>query len=378
MIVQTKEKSLQMLAHLTASSAVVDSHNSTDYYITENAICQDASLDNVRGMCSECIELDTKFAPKRLSALMLSASYSRLGESFKAQRVADCGTFLEFAHAIDANGTMSEKGKLHNANFCRDRLCPMCSWRRSYKIFGQVSQIMSVIGSKYKFIMLTLTVPNCAPDELSETVIRLVGAWGKLIRRKAFKTAVKGFFRALEVTRNKTNGTYHPHLHCILAVPLDYAESDLYIPRDVWLKMWRECYKDQSIISLDVRMAKGKNAETESCVDALSSAVAEIAKYAVKSSDYLIPDNDELTDEIVYRLGSALKNQRLSTFDRNGAFHDAIVVLKLDDAEDGDLVHLTDKIDPSLAYMIVRYGWSAGAYKMLDTYIKQPESGVSE
>lgn len=374
MSVQTKEKSPQMLAHLTASPAVLGGLVGTDYYSTENANCQ----DSVRELCSECIELDTKFAPKRFSALLLSASYGRLGESSKAQRVADCGTFLEFAHAIEADGVMSDKGKLHNANFCRDRLCPMCSWRRSYKIFAQVSQIMSLIGGKYKFIMLTLTVPNCAPDELSETVQRLFGAWGKLIRAKAYKKAVKGFFRALEVTRNKKNGTYHPHFHCILAVPLDYAESDLYIPRDEWLKMWRKCYQDESIISLDVRMAKGKNAETENCVEALSSAVAEIAKYAVKSSDYLIKDDEALTDDIVSRLGSALKNKRLATFDRNGAFHNAREELQLDDAEDGDLVHLTDKIDPSLAYMIVRYGWSAGAYKMLDTYIKQPESGVNE
>lgn len=374
MSVQTKEKSPRMLAHPLASSAVLGGLNFTDYYSTENANCQ----DSVREMCSECIELDTKFTPKRLSSLLLSASYGRLGESSKAQRVADCGTFLEFAHAIDANGVMDEKGKLHNANFCRDRLCPMCSWRRSYKIFAQVSQIMSLIGGKYKFIMLTLTVPNCAPDELSETVQRLFGAWGNLIRRKAFKKAVKGFFRALEVTRNKNNGTYHPHFHCILAVPLDYAESDLYISRDEWLNMWRKCYQDESIISLDVRMAKGKNAETENCVEALSSAVAEIAKYAVKSSDYLIADDEALTDDIVSRLGSALKNKRLATFDRNGAFHNAREELQLDDAEDGDLVHLTDKIDPSLAYMIVRYGWSAGAYKMLDSYIKQLESGVNE
>lgn len=372
MIVQEKEKSPQVLAHSVADFGLACCSIGTEQYSTKNVICQDDALK----MCSECIELDTKFAPKRLSALQLSASYVRLGEASKAQRVASCGTFLEFAHAIDADGVMSDKGKLHNANFCRDKLCPMCAWRRSYKIFGQVSQIMSRIGGQYKFLMLTLTVPNCAPEELSETVERLFKSWGRLIRRAPFKKAVKGFFRALEVTRNKRTGTYHPHFHCVLAVPLDYAESDLYISRDEWLNMWRECYKDQSIISVDIRVAKGKTKETESCVDALSSAVAEIAKYAVKSSDYLVPNDEALTDDIVSRLCSALHHRRLSQF--GGIFDETAKALKLDDAEDGDLVHLTDKIDPSLAYMIVRYGWSAGAYKMLDTYIKHPESGVSE
>lgn len=338
---------------------------------TVSSICQDDPFSSL----SELTELGMKFAPKRLTSLQLSRSYNRLGFTNKALRVSDCGTFLEFAHSIDCDGSISDKGKLHNANFCRDKLCPMCAWRRSYKIFGQVSQIMSRIGGDYRFVMLTLTVPNCAPDELKKTVERIFKAWGKLTRRKPFKSAVNGFFRAFEVTRNKNNGTYHPHFHCVLAVNKDYAESDLYITRDKWLSMWRKCYGDDSIISLDVRFAKGKSDDTEDCVSALSSAVAEIAKYAVKSSDYIVDGDDDLTDNIVSCLCDALHHRRLSQF--GGVFQSVAQELRLDDSEDGDLVHINDdKIDPSLAYMIVRYGWSAGAYKLVDTYIKKPESEV--
>jgi len=103
-------------------------------------------------------EILKKFSPKREASELLAASYNRLGYEGKYKRVKDCGTFLEFRQPISDN---SEKWRLYNANFCRDRLCPLCSMRRTYKIFGQISQIMDVIEDKYAFIFLTLTIPNC-------------------------------------------------------------------------------------------------------------------------------------------------------------------------------------------------------------------------
>ena len=49
--------------------------------------------------------------------------------------LAECGDTLAFLR--DASG----KKRLHSANFCRNRLCPMCNWRRSLKMYSQVSQI---------------------------------------------------------------------------------------------------------------------------------------------------------------------------------------------------------------------------------------------
>ena len=49
--------------------------------------------------------------------------------------------------------------KLKSANFCRVRVCPMCNWRRSLKLFSQVSAITDAIlaEKKARFIFLTLT-----------------------------------------------------------------------------------------------------------------------------------------------------------------------------------------------------------------------------
>lgn len=371
--IQTKEKSPQVLAHSLASLCLVSSAVVNADYTTENVECQANVPDRCNLDYTEFTEIENKFTSKRQSSELLALSYERIGFQNKSNRVSDCGTFLEFAHEISSDGIISEKGKLHNANFCKDRLCPLCSWRRSYKIFAQVSQIMELIGSDYKFLFLTLTVPNCSPESLSETISRLMLSWNRLIDYKRFKKAIKGFFRALEVTRNFSNGSYHPHFHCVLAVSKSYGKHNDYINHYEWLEMWRKAYQDSSITQVDIRVAKGKNKESENAVQELSSAVAEIAKYAVKSSDYIFADDKVLTDEIVRTLAEALRGRRLTAY--GGCFKEAYEQLKLDDAEDGDLVHINDKLNPTLAWLIVRYGWSAGAYKMTDSFIRNPEKG---
>lgn len=347
--------------------------------------------------CQEPVELELqkKFVPKKQQSLLLAESYCRLGMTTKFQRVSDCGTFLEFTKKYSTdfivggfssetprqenenNLENSEKFTLHNANFCRDRLCPMCSWRRSYKIFAQVSKIMNHIADKYNFLFLTLTVPNVDADSLSDTIMDLNKSWDRLTKLKRFKSSVCGFFKSLEVTRNKKNGTYHPHFHIVLAVPLDYFQTDKYIPRDEWLSLWRKATRNPSITQVDIRKAKNKhNSESCSAVAALSSAVAEIAKYAVKSSDYLFQDKS-LTDSIVYTLSVALGGRRLCSF--GGIFAEIQKQLQLDDVEDGDLVHINDdKINPEIAIQIYRYGWSCGAYKLLEVYTKSPNQKGGE
>ena len=341
------------------------------YNSTELEKSQDVKLD------SEIIE---KFAPKRQSAELLAESYCRIGYVNKAQRVSECGTLLEFHRAVNAvsappsvNGRAEAVGtadgwKLHNANFCRDRLCPMCSWRRSYKIFGQVSQIMDVIADDYCFIFLTLTVPNCEFDKLCDTLDELQKGWYRFIHYKPVKTAVRGYFKVLETTRNRNNGTYHPHFHIILAVDKNnYFNGREYIKRDEWLELWQKAMRDPSITQVDVRRCKPKEEikEGETAVKALSSAVAEVAKYSVKSSDYLIPGDEQTTDDVVITLGAALNNRRLCSF--GGVFDEVRKKLQLDDCENGDLIHVDgSEIRSDVAVMIRKYGWSCGAYKLIE------------
>lgn len=397
-------------------------------YIIEKEICQEETPDK---------EIKEKFEPKKTLSHLLYKSYKRLGEKSRADNVKRCGSFLEFAKTLgnDSVGVpagnpvgvspdtgTSKAFKLYDANFCRDRLCPMCSWRRSLKIFNQVSQIMNVIEGKYRFIFLTLTVRNCSGSDLPKVITRMQTAWSKGIRyNKRFKKAVKGYFKALEVTHNlqkylckyikdekgnkkavklvDENGhlipnlsydTYHPHFHCILAVDESYFNKRFpdYIKQSEWLEMWRNAYGDRTITQVDVRTCKPKNSKdiTDAThaieildnvansykTKSISSAVAEVAKYTVKSSSYLgWFDNDNnlhtypnsVVDSSVSVLSSSLARRRLCDF--GGVFKEAREQLQLDDCENGDLIHVSGKLRSDVALMIYRYRWSAGAYKLL-------------
>lgn len=109
----------------------------------------------------------------------------------------------------------------------------------------------------------------------------------------------------------------------------------------------------------------------------IASAVAEIAKYSVKDTDYIFENDPELTDKIVVTLAGALARRRLTAY--GGCFDEAWKKLQLDDAEDGDLVHVDDdKLNPAVAWFVVKYGWTAGVYKMTGYYIKTPGESEEE
>ncbi|MGN1086712.1 MAG: protein rep, partial [Porcipelethomonas sp.] len=90
--------------------------------------------------------------------------------------------------------------KLHDARFCRVRLCPICQWRRSIKTYAQMSQVLEVASSDgYRFIFLTLTMRNCEACELSDTLTSLLQGFNRLMKYKDVKKAVKGYYRGCEV-----------------------------------------------------------------------------------------------------------------------------------------------------------------------------------
>lgn len=340
-------ESRPVLAHRTARADVVSA-------ALIQADCTTESAPLLVSFCDDT-EIAERFAPKRTGSILLADSYSRLGFARKSERVSECGSWLEFAHEIDNFGSVSESGRLHRANFCRDRLCPMCSWRRSLKIFSQVSRVMDSIQDDYKFLFLTLTVPNCSGSDLGSVIADMFSAWSRFTRQKDFKKNVCGFFRALEITRNPVTGMFHPHFHCILAVHRNYGKW-VYVKRDRWLEMWQRAMRDYSISQVDIRVVKPKGGS-------IKSAVAETAKYTVKSSDYLLDQDSRLTDSIVSLLVPVLASRRLSHM--GGIFADTQKQLNLGDPEDGDLVNVdSPQLRSDVQQLIVTYGWTAGAYKI--------------
>lgn len=355
---------------------VADALQSTDNRNVEKTSTPQPKYNNKKFLKCQTPEeeVEHRFTPKKRSSLLLSQSYRRLYWDKKADRVNDCGNFLEFHTEILGSGELG-RHRLAHAQFCKDRLCPMCSWRRSLKIFGQVSKIMDVIQGEYRFLFLTLTIRNVAASDLDKAIDHLNSSWSRFIRYKDL-AFIKGFYRALEVTRNndktsKSYGTYHPHFHCILAVSPSYFKKG-YLRRDSWLRLWQRAAKDPSITQLDIRTVKPKDRSGQSLDEHLTSmaaAIAEVAKYPLKSSDLLFDRDPDLTDNIVFSMTTALHHRRLVAY--GGCFKETYMQLHFDDPEDGDLLHLDDDLRPDLQYMITKYNWGSGCYTLC-------EKGVTE
>ena len=297
------------------------------------------------------------------SATKLADSYGRLGLHSKANRVDGCGNYLTFA--------MTDDGlHLQHAKFCKVRLCPMCAWRRSLKIFAQTSKIMDCydrLKPTYKYIFLTLTCRNVSGDLLANQIDQLSNAWRNMVRRAdIFRRQVNGWFRALEITHNLQADTYHPHYHCILAVPNSYFKGQCYMSQIRWVQLWRDCMGVDYDPIVDVRLLRGK------------SGVAEVSKYAAKPTDYLITDDDYnintiQTDRAVAVLDSALHKRRLIAY--GGEFKRLHKALDLDDIDKGDLIHIDDSVRADVGQALYVYHWHVGYRRYTLTDVIQSDGG---
>lgn len=262
-----------------------------------------------------------------------------------AERLVNCGTFLMFTMK---KGT--DEMKLFRANFCKARVCPMCTWRRALKVRSQMERVLEILEpQQYSYLFLTLTVKNVHGRELKDTLDLLMKAWGKLRRRQDFKRSIRGAYRALEVTYNREDKTYHPHFHVVLAAPKSYFASRYYISQERWTRLWGDSLGVDYKPIVDVRAFKGDK-----------KAIAEAAKYTVKFDD-ILAESDAVGGEVLAFLDKALYRRRLVSL--TGVMKEAHKIARLPDIDaDEEFAERlnTDKYD-SVAYV-----WCSGfsAYKV--------------
>lgn len=274
----------------------------------------------------------------------------------RSDRMQRCCDYLVFGDVVNqVTGEVTRK--LQAAEFCRDRLCPMCSWRKSLVTFSQLSDIMLRIDATTDGlvpIFLTLTMRNCGSSDLADCISRELRAWSRMVtskhRRKPWRIAV-GWFRALEITYNKKDGTWHPHIHAILLVEPDYFENpDKYIDQREWEAEWQWALGVDYKPRVDVRTIKGSQAK----------AIAEVAKYTVKPGEWLDLDDGDGTDERVELLARVLKGRRLTAF--GGLMKETRKALKQEDAETADLVRTGDDatMRGDLVTAMEKFEWQIG------------------
>lgn len=249
-----------------------------------------------------------------------------------AARMADCGGILRFGW-ITTPETGETALRLREAHFCRVRHCPVCQWRRSLmwqaRFYLSLPKIVQE-QPKARWLFLTLTVRNCAIEELAATLKAMNAGWQRLKDRKEFGP-VLGWVRTTEVTRG-ADGSAHPHFHALLMVPPSMLAGSHYVKHARWVELWRDCMRLDYSPVVDVRAVKERAPEAgQTAADvrsaALQRAVAETLKYSVKPSD--------MTADAEWFLELTRQTHKRRFVATGGALKD---VLRVDDETDDDMV----------------------------------------
>ena len=351
---------------------------------------QESDKQKYKSPTGECLEDRSKngrvkpWRQHKQTTEKLGECYIFLGWEKKAENVERCATYLEF---LKCTVDESHHSKLIEANFCRDRMCSQCQWRKSMRQFSVAVKVGHELRRREKeagrpesqFIFLTLTIPNVPLDKLSDAIDQLFAGWKKLYRRKEVRNIAKLYYcepndkrkviplayhRALEISYNATTNTFHPHIHAAIVVTPSYFAGKYYIKQERWLEMWREAMRMPEITQVDVRKIRGKKGQDE-----ITSGFAEACKYSLKywastlSKEELkrikkkakaagvdfgmeghiwMRESLEKTAGVVKQLSKALENRRLVQF--GGILRDIKRDLKLKGAEEGgDLVNTSDE-----------------------------------
>ena len=80
---------------------------------------------------------------RKMANELLAIAYEDVNKR-KAERLRNCATWLSFAAGADG------RLRLHDANFCRVRLCPICQWRRALKTYSHTRSIVEAMTADYR------------------------------------------------------------------------------------------------------------------------------------------------------------------------------------------------------------------------------------
>ena len=240
----------------------------------------------------------------------------------KAVLISKCATTLQFAES-----SITGHRRIKKANFCRQRLCPMCQWRLAERRRINFLKIIENLPSS-NFLFVTLTVRNCKGEEIRETICLLVKSFYKFYKNKLKKNNKKGFsngfYRSVEITYNKENNTYHPHMHVVLAVDSSYFNQN-YMKKSEWRKQWQKYLGVDYLPQIEAEKVEGRKV----------GLANEFCKYITKPN--LNEDDLHLTAEQFELLDRQLRGIKMVY--PSGVFAEAARKLKLkNNMDSADLI----------------------------------------
>jgi plasmid rolling circle replication initiator protein Rep len=250
----------------------------------------------------------------------------------RGETIEHCGDILQF----------DNEAKLLSANFCRQRLCPNCQRRKALKTYSKFKRISEELQKQgFAFLHLVLTIKNCEDYELNETISKLFNASSRLFKKQDCKRVFKGVLRCLEVSYSKNDCSFHPHLHCLIAVRKSYFTSRYYLKIEKIRELWQEVLKVDYLPQVWASRCD-------------ENAIAEVAKYSVKPLELDLTDAVKII--VLKHLFCSLHGRRL--LQTYGVIKTTAKALKIDLNED----ELESDATATSIYSFV-YNYKIGKYE---------------
>lgn len=269
----------------------------------------------------------------------------QIDEHDTAKKLRDCATYVKITECPTCGAHIT------GANFCRQRTCMICAWRRQARFRVDMLRILDRLDKPdTAYRLITLTVRNCAYTDLGESLNDMLRGFSKLTQRAAWRKCVDGFVRGVEVTYNNEQRTWHPHIH-IIALPKQYISIRKI--RQLWIDIMHLDYNPQ----IDIRPITDK------------MAVAETLKYALK---YNFTKDGLIDPQVLKIMMSALRNRRLISF--GGIFKSVKAALKIEDIDKQDLTdsdydnHPCKYCNSHVQDAIYQFDVSGGIYRLYNPY----------
>lgn len=215
-----------------------------------------------------------------------------------------------------------------------------------------------------RWLFFTFSVKNVYDGkELNKSLSEMARGFRKMVQYKKIDKNLIGFMRTTEVTVNEVDNSYNQHIHAMMCFESKYFRGkENYISQKDWQAFWKRAMKLDYEPVVYVSAVKS-TISSEEDKQAIEKAVNETAKYSVKSDDYLTDDEDRNL-QIVKDLEEGLYRKRLISY--GGLLKEIHKDLNLDDAEDGDLIKVTDDEDDEddeAAYVVTAmWNWNRQNY----------------
>lgn len=251
-------------------------------------------------------EYFSKWQSKKEQAKKIGAKLIFAGLKERGMKIMSCCDWMEW-------GVCNDCGKLSvvHSSQCRDRFCPICSWRLALKRYTILYDVLSTASSENPnavFSLCTLTVENCPALYLKHTLDEMSKGWNRLLARKKWRIILQGWARSVEITYNDYANTLHPHFHIII-MWMNYDEASAYM--DEFLREWMECVHLRTDFKAQNHKLINSSVLTRSDFDHnddMVSAALEVYKYTLKSSDL-----EKLPANTLRGLAAGIKGKRMSS-----------------------------------------------------------------